>query len=88
MPQEAYAHVWGYPEGCPACDKLKGMLTALSINFQFHPIERDSPERQLLRDAGFATVPQVFDVDGRHIGDYGTLRLRAKQAVEAALLGH
>lgn len=76
MPTEAYLHVWGYPTGCPACDNLKALLTALGVNFQFHPIERDSPARQQLRDAGFATVPQVFDLDGAHLG------------VEQVALGH
>lgn len=71
---EETIHVWGYSEGCPACDKLKEILDLLGLPYQYHAIPRESPEREALRDAGFDTVPQVFTSDGAAMG--GLLELR------------
>lgn len=76
-------HVWGYLDGCPACTNLKALLSVSGVEFVFHAIDRNSPERAALRDAGFDTVPQVFTAEGIHLGDYQTFKVAAKAAVEA-----
>ena len=77
-------HVWGYPEGCPACTNLKTLLDLLGVPYVFHGIDRNGPERAALRDAGFATVPQIFTTDGLHLGDYSDAR---KAALTGGLTG-
>lgn len=67
-------HVYGYPDGCPACDQLKALLIEHGISFTFHHLHRKGPLREALRALGFATVPQVFDRNGSHIGDFTTIR--------------
>lgn len=79
-------HVWGYSEGCPACTDLKALLSTLGIPFVYHSITRGSPEREALRGAGFATVPQVFDPLGNHLGDLSTYRKAARLGIQGA--GH
>lgn len=78
-------HVWGYAEGCPACTNLKSLLDLLKVPYVFHAIDRDSPHRAALRDAGFATVPQVFTQAGDHVGDYQVFRGAAVAAVETLI---
>lgn len=74
-------HVWGYATGCPACTNIKTLFSLLNIDHTFHAIEPDSRERNLLREAGFSTVPQVFTLDGEHLGDWSTFRQAASAAV-------
>ena len=73
-------HLYGYPEGCPACDKLKQLLAEHKLGYTFHPLTPTHPAREALRDLGFATVPQLFDSNWGHIGDYATVK-RALEAV-------
>jgi glutaredoxin len=74
-------HIWGYAHGCPACADLKALLLLLGKPYVFYPIDRNSPERAALRDAGFKTVPQVFDHNGWHVGDYADFRKAAATAI-------
>ena len=74
MTDPAELHVYGYPEGCPACDTLKALLIEHGLSFTYHHLHRKGPKRELLRASGFATVPQVFDREGRHLGDLNGLR--------------
>lgn len=67
-------HVYGYPSGCPACDQLKLLLIEHHISFTFHHLHREGAKREALREAGFATVPQVFTREGHWMGDYTTIR--------------
>lgn len=68
-------HIFGYPEGCPACDALKDLLVDQGVSFTFHHLQRDCPTRTALRDTyGFQTVPQAFLPDGSHVGDYNEIR--------------
>ena len=74
-------HVWGYANGCPSCTDLKALLDLLKVPYVFHAIDRNSPERAALRDAGFNTVPQVFTAEGLHLGDYSEFRRAATTAI-------
>ena len=67
-------HVYGYPSGCPACDRLKALLIEHGLSFTFHHLHREGPQRETLRAAGFTTVPQVFDRHGAHLGDYSSIK--------------
>lgn len=78
-------HVWGYAEGCPSCTNLKSLFDLLRVPYQFHDIDRNSPERAALRDAGFYTVPQVFTPEGLHLGDFSTYRKVCLAATETLL---
>lgn len=59
--------IFGYAEGCPACDQLKLFLTERNIPFQSVNMERDSELRDQFRQLGYATVPICY-VDGWHVG--------------------
>lgn len=76
--------VWGYAEGCPACDELKTLLDLLSIPYDFIDITKNSPERAALKDAGFKTVPQAFTAQGRGLGDLSDFRKAARLGIQAA----
>lgn len=76
-------HVWGYTEGCPSCTRIKELFDNLGVPYVFHAIDRGSPERAALRDAGFATVPQVFTPEGLHVGDYQVFRKAAVASITA-----
>jgi glutaredoxin len=67
-------HVYGYPEGCPACDLLKALLYDLGLSYTFHHLHPQGPLREALRREGFSTVPQVFSREGVHLGDYQALK--------------
>ena len=72
--QKPQIHVWGYPSGCPACDTLKELLEAHGVSYWFHHLHPSCHQRELLRGAGFATVPQVFDLDGNWLGDLNEIK--------------
>ena len=64
--------IFGYAEGCPACDELKAFLTYKNIPFQSINMDRDSQLRDHFRDLGYATVPICY-VDGYYVGDKAKL---------------
>ena len=64
--------IFGYAEGCPACEELKTFLRAKNIPFQSINMERDSQLRDHFRDLGYATVPICF-MDGYFVGDKSKL---------------
>lgn len=74
MTDPSELHVYGYPSGCPACDNLKALLIEHGLSFTFHHLHPQGPKRELLRAAGFSTVPQAFDREGNHLGDYQTIK--------------
>ncbi|WP_422049743.1 glutaredoxin family protein [Shimia sp.] len=80
--------VYGYDNGCPACDDLKQLLTLLSIPFDFIAVAPDSRERAVLREAGYETVPQVFTPSGVSVGGLSDFRKVARLGLQAGgLLG-
>jgi glutaredoxin len=81
----AEIHVWGYADGCPACTSTKNLLDMLGVPYQFHPVERTCWKRESLRNAGFATVPQIFTSDGLHLGDYAWLNSTLRDSLAATV---
>jgi len=73
--------VFGYDEGCAACDELKALLSILRVPFTFTALERDGPARAALRDAGYATVPQVFTPCGTSLGGFSELARAGKAGI-------
>lgn len=59
--------VFGYAEGCPACERLKEYLTDKNIPFNTVNMERESQLRDEFRSLGYKTVPICY-VDGYYIG--------------------
>ena len=53
--------IYGYTEGCPACDALKALLINHGIEYRFIPVERGQHP--------FKTVPQTIYND-EMVGDY------------------
>lgn len=80
MHEPTEINVWGYQSGCPACDSLKAVLASYSVPYTFWAIDPAGEAREALREAGYATVPQAFMLDGTHIGDYQSI----KQALNKA----
>ena len=76
--------IFGYASGCPACDDLKSLLDLLSIPYNYGTVERDSPVRATLRDAGFDTLPAIFSPSGESLGGYSEFRKTARLGIQAA----
>jgi len=80
--------IFGYAEGCPACDDLKSLLDLLNIPYTFHHTAPESHARASLRAEGYATLPQVFSPSGEALGGYSEFRKTARLGIQAAgLLG-
>lgn len=61
--------------GCPYCIKATSLLLDFGKEFRYFNVE-EHPEylEELLKlKPNARTVPQIFDVDGRHIGGYEEL---------------
>ena len=77
--------IYGYAEGCPACDNLKGLLDNIGVPYSFTPVGRDSPLRRLLKEQGYDTLPQAFEArTGRSLGGYSDFRKVARLGLQAA----
>ena len=73
---DAFVRVYGYTEGCEACDKLKELLDRNNITYTFIPVGRKDTgcvHRNWVVAQGYDTVPQVW-MDGTYLGSYGTLK--------------
>jgi glutaredoxin len=61
---------------CNFCDTAKALLTG--ADKQFRVINVQDPEKKwvltLLKQAGYTTVPQIIDPDGKLIGGYTELK--------------
>lgn len=81
--------IYGYAEGCPACDNLKALLDLLGVPYDFTPVERHSALRERLKAEGYDTLPQAFEVaTGRSLGGYSDFRKVARLGLQAGgLLG-
>ena len=52
--------LYGYAEGCPACDDAKQHFKDNNIEFHFVDLQHaDTAQRQCFRDRGFKTVPII-----------------------------
>lgn len=81
--------IYGYAEGCPACDQLKSLLDLLGVPYEFRPVGRESILRSRLKAQGYDTLPQAFEAaTGRSLGDYSDFRKVARLGLQAGgLLG-
>ena len=70
---QTLCRVYGYEEGCPACDKIKQLLEKHRISYTFVPVSQDCPHRKWLFKQGHQTVPQVY-CDSTYVGDYASLK--------------
>ena len=71
-----FVRVYGYTQGCEACDKLKDLLFRHNITYTFIPVGRkgsDCAHRKWVVSQGHDTVPQVW-MDSTYLGNYGTLK--------------
>jgi glutaredoxin len=63
-------------DNCQFCEKAKAILDEKEIPYRV--INLQSLENRwllnLIRSAGFSTVPQVWDKDGTHLGGYSELK--------------
>ena len=57
---------------CTFCDKAKTLLFDNDILYEEYNIEEMGSKwvLDLVRKAGIKTVPQVYDMSGRHVGGY------------------
>jgi glutaredoxin 3 len=46
---------------CPYCDMAKQLLESKGVAFEAVDISVDSEARQMLMDAGFRSVPQIYN---------------------------
>ena len=60
---------------CAFCDKAKTLLFDNDILYEEYNIEEMGSKwvLDLVRKAGIKTVPQVYDMSGRHVGGYAEL---------------
>lgn len=81
--------IYGYAEGCPACDQLKQLLALLGVPYEYRPVERQSALRESLMVEGYTTLPQAFETaTGRSLGGYSDFRKVARLGLQAGgLLG-
>jgi glutaredoxin len=81
--------LFGYADGCPACDQIKSLLDLLGVPYDYRPVERGSALRERLRDEGYETLPQAFEAaTGRSLGGYSDFRKVARLGLQAGgLLG-
>lgn len=57
--------VYGRPE-CSFCDRAKALLESKDVAYEYIDVTQDTDARQLLVDAGFRSVPQIYN-DTQHI---------------------
>lgn len=81
--------IFGYSEGCPACDQLKSLLDLLGVQYDFRPVARGSALRARLKAEGYDTLPQAVEATtGRSLGGYSDFRKVARLGLQAGgLLG-
>jgi glutaredoxin len=61
---------------CNFCDDAKALLKGYGHSFVTYNVQEPSSKwvLNLIKQAGYTTVPQVFDPDGKHIGGYTELK--------------
>lgn len=64
-------------EGCTYCVKAKMLLELKEVDYKYIDIMEDDEAMDLFIDAGFKTVPQIYEVSGdchsAYIGGYDAL---------------
>jgi glutaredoxin len=61
---------------CNFCDAAKAMLTGAGKQFTVYNVQSPSSKwlLDLIKKAGYTTVPQIWDSSGNHIGGYSELK--------------
>ena len=61
---------------CNFCDSAKALLKGMGESYTLYSVESPSSKWVLTmaKQAGYATVPQIFKPDGTHIGGYTELK--------------
>jgi len=61
---------------CNFCDDAKALLKGKGYSFVAYNVQEQSSKwvLTLIKQAGYTTVPQVFDPQGNHIGGYTELK--------------
>jgi len=61
---------------CNFCDTAKALLQGLGIEYQEFNVQESRWLLDLVKKAGYTTVPQIWDHNGHHIGGYTELKER------------
>lgn len=69
--------VLGRPR-CPYCERAKEALDASSVQHAYYDLYEHPWLLTLVKDAGYTTVPQIYDSNGRHIGGFEDLQEHLK----------
>ena len=59
-------------QSCRYCDAAKTLLESKELMYTYFDVDEDLDKRQMLKDKGFSTVPQIYLGD-KHIGGYDDL---------------
>lgn len=61
---------------CNFCDSAKALLKGANIQYTEYNVQSYSSKwiLDLIKKAGYTTVPQVWDSSGNHIGGYSELK--------------
>jgi glutaredoxin len=61
---------------CNFCDSAKALLKGANIQYTEYNIQTQSSKwiLDLIKKAGYTTVPQIWDRSGNHIGGYSELK--------------
>jgi glutaredoxin len=61
---------------CNFCDTAKALLQGLGIEYQELNVQESRWLLDLVKKAGYTTVPQIWDHNGQHVGGYTELKER------------
>jgi glutaredoxin len=61
---------------CNFCDSAKALLKGANIPYTEYNVQTQSSKwiLDLIKKAGYTTVPQIWDRSGNHIGGYSELK--------------
>jgi glutaredoxin len=61
---------------CNFCDSAKALLKGANIQYTEYNVQTQSSKwiLDLIKKAGYTTVPQIWDRSGNHIGGYSELK--------------
>jgi len=61
---------------CNFCDSAKALLKGANIQYTEYNVQSKSSKWifDLIKKAGYTTVPQIWDSSGNHIGGYSELK--------------
>ena len=62
-------------DNCSYCEKAKALMQAHKLQYVVYNVQSTSSKwlLDLIKKAGYTTVPQVWNPEGKHIGGYDQL---------------